>query len=350
MTMTLRQRHRHRLTAVALLATLLAAGAAGCSAGGTKNAGNGAGGGSGPVIRTGWQPLIQWTHIGDLPSFAKRFRVKLSPFKTSNDTLVAMYAGSLDIAGMGYNQAAAAIARGKFPYTFVAGASSGSSRFIARKGVKIRSWDDLRGKRLGITRGTTQATQLAAAAAKHGLNLDRDTKLVNIGDASALEIALENGSIDAAMLWEPRASDAILRGFAADVPVVRTSLYPDSFRISSGIIVSDKFLHAHPDLVQRFVDSYYASWRKVTSDRSYWVESFLQKVPGDQKATEMASRNTQPDFAMDQHQIESMANLLYRQHIIDHNVTKQLVAKLDYRFISKASGKQPSELGQVAGS
>lgn len=31
-------------------------------------------------------------------------------------------------------------------------------------------------------------------------------------------------------------------------------------------------------------------------------------------------------------------------------VTKQLVARLDYRFISKASGKQPSELGQVAGS
>jgi ABC-type nitrate/sulfonate/bicarbonate transport system substrate-binding protein len=172
-------------------------------------------------------------------------------------------------------------------------------------------------------------------------------KFVNIGDVAGLELALQNGSVDAAMMWEPRASDAILRGFAHDVPVVRESLYGDSFRISSGILVADRFLQAHPDLVQRFVDDYYESWKKVTGDRDYWVDSFLEKVPGDPRAIEMASKNSQPEFAMDQRQIEAMAKLLYQQHIIDKDVTSQLVSKLDYRFISKASGKSPAELGKA---
>jgi ABC-type nitrate/sulfonate/bicarbonate transport system substrate-binding protein len=122
--------HLRRLRAAGTIAMLVAMAAAvvGCSAGGTKNSQSSSeGDASGPVIRTGWQPLIQWAHIGNLPSYADGFQVKLSPFKTSNDTLVAMGAGSLDLGGMGYNQAAAAMARGKFPYTFVAGASSGAS-------------------------------------------------------------------------------------------------------------------------------------------------------------------------------------------------------------------------------
>jgi sulfonate transport system substrate-binding protein len=343
-------KHLRRLRAASAMAVLVATAAAilGCSAGGTKNSQSGSeGDGSGPIVRTGWQPLIQWAHIGNMPNFADGFQVKLSPFKTSNDTLVAMGAGSLDVGGMGYNQAAAAMARGKFPYTFVAGASSGASRFVARKGVDINSYQDLRGKRIGGTRGTTQATQLVAALTQHDLDLDRDTRFVNIGDVAGLELALQNGSLDAAMMWEPRASDAILRGFAHDVPVVRESLYRDSFRISSGILVADRFLHAHPDLVQRFVDDYYKSWKKVTGDRDYWVDSFLKKVPGDRRAIEMASRNSQPEFAMDQREIEAMADLLYQQHIIDKDVTRQLVGKLDYRFISKASGKSPEELGRT---
>jgi NitT/TauT family transport system substrate-binding protein len=302
-------------------------------------------------VRAGWVKVLQWTHWADVPSQITEDSVTfdLSEFKASNEVLVALTSNSLDMGTLGYNHVAGALARGKTPLTFVAGVSSGGSRFVAGKGVEIGGWDDLKGLRIGSARGSTQYMQLLTAMGKHGLDLNKDTEFTHLAGATDMNVALRGGNVDAIMSWEPNAAQAIVEGFGFDVPAIKSTLYSDSFKISSGIVVRDGFAKDHPDVVQTVMDAYYASWRKVTSDRQYWLDTFKAMTDLDSKVLELAAENAFPEIRMPQQEIALVANLLHDQGAIEQNVTEELIAHLNYDFIAKASGMSAAELGQGSG-
>lgn len=298
------------------------------------------------TVKVGWVKVLQWAHWYDMPRYLDpSVKVEFNEFKNSNEVLVALQSGSIDMGTIGYSHMAGILAKDVDTLQFVAGVSSGASRFIAAKDAPINSWDDLKGKRIGGSRGSTQYMQAVVAMAKHGIDVNKDVQFTHLAGMADMQAALQKGEIDAAMGWDPNASEAILAGYARDIPAIKETLYSDSFKISSGIAARRAFLQESPDAVQKVIDAYYKSYQKITGDQNYWTDMF-SKVSGiDKPILDLAAPNSYPEFAMDQKEIKLVGDLLAEQKVIEKNVTDQLLNTLNYSFIEKASGKAKTELG-----
>lgn len=321
--------------AVVLLAT------SGCG-GGSASAGDG------PVtVRVGYLKVIQWTHLADLTAHVDPAKVKieLKEFKTSNEVLVALTAGSVDIGDIGYNHMASALERGQKDLEFIAGLSSKGSALIQRKGAGITSWATLRGRKIGGSRGSTQYTQLATGLKANGMDVNKDVQFVNLNSSTDMNIALKNGDVDAIMQWEPGASNAVVDGYGEPVPQVASSLYQQTFQVSSGVAARKEFVKDDPAATQAVVDGFYKSYTKITSDHAYWIATFGKLVQTDRKVLEAASKNAQPEVEMDQQDIARMMKALADSGTTKKDMFDDLKGHLDYTFIEKASGKSAQQLG-----
>jgi sulfonate transport system substrate-binding protein len=323
----------------ALAVMLLAVSSCG---GGSASAGNG------PVtVRVGYLKVIQWTQLADIAAHVDPAKVKieLKEFKTSNEVLVALTAGSVDIGDIGYNHLASALERGQNNLEFIAGLSSKGSALIQRKGAGITSWASLRGRKIGGSRGSTQYTQLAAGLKANGMDVNKDVQFVNLNSSTDMNIALRNGDVDAIMQWEPGASNAVIDGYGEPVPQIASSLYSQTFQVSSGVAARKEFVDKEPAATQAFVDGYYKSYQKITQDHAYWIDTFGKLVQTDRKVLEAASKNAQPEFGMDQTDIARMMKALADSGATKKDMFDDLKGQLNYTFIAKASGKSAQALG-----
>jgi NitT/TauT family transport system substrate-binding protein len=110
----------------------------------------------------------------------------------------------------------------------------------------------LNGKRIGITQ-IGSATHTAAKMALRSLNLepDKDVTLVNIGSASNILAALQNGGVDGGMLSSPTSIQARTLGMRELVNVAKLD---DPFP-SAWAAASRSYIAAHRDAIRRYVQS-----------------------------------------------------------------------------------------------
>jgi len=138
--------------------------------------------------------------LNDVP-----YRIEWKEFPAAAPLLEALSAGAIE-AGL----------VGDAPFTFAAAAKVPVKAIAAirqtREGLAIlvpkdsaiRSFADLKGKKIGTGRGSVGHQLLLAALEKHGLTVD-DVQLVFLLPSDA-KVAYSSGSIDAWSTWEPYVS------------------------------------------------------------------------------------------------------------------------------------------------
>lgn len=122
------------------------------------------------------------------------------------DSLDALAQGRLDVVCFSLFDLVRHVARGEDVVMIVASdVSHGAEALIARPG--IRGIRDLRGRRVALARGTYLDFVFAHAAGSAGL----DEATVRVVDLTAEQApqALAQGRVDAAMTWEPYASETL---------------------------------------------------------------------------------------------------------------------------------------------
>ena len=124
-------------------------------------------------------------------------------------------------------------------------------RLVVRPG--INSVEDLRGKRLGITRfGTVTDWNTRLLLSKLGLNPDKDVTIVQVGDVPILAAALVAGkSVDGAILQTPYYQKAVAAGLKilANMEEMNIPLQ------QTGIVTTERYIAKSPDMVRRVVKS-----------------------------------------------------------------------------------------------
>jgi NitT/TauT family transport system substrate-binding protein len=122
-------------------------------------------------------------------------------------------------------------------------------RWISVVGRNVASMDELKGKRVGVARGTGSETFWLSVVSKLNLN-PADYTIVNV-EAPEMVAALERGNIDAFAVWEPwptRAQRAI--------PNTRILLSNDQIQIVRNFVYMNKgWAEANQEATQRFVRS-----------------------------------------------------------------------------------------------
>ena len=219
------------------------------------------------VVRLGNLKLAHFGAVSYIKEIAPRcgIRVEEKMFAKGLDVMQAMIAGELDV-GATASEAAIQGRAGGAPIVVVAGFARGGARLVARRDVNIAGIADLKGKKVGVTRGGIQEVLLMAELARHKLKADpsgrADVQLVYLAYAD-LNQALMGRHIDAMMQSEPQSSQAINLGFGVEVmkpygtPIgepVRTMVMTERF-YRERKPVAEKFMRCFVQATRTFIES-----------------------------------------------------------------------------------------------
>jgi NitT/TauT family transport system substrate-binding protein len=218
------------------------------------------------VVRLGNLKLAHFGAVSYIKEIAPScgIRIEEKVFAKGLDVMQAMIAGELDVGATASEAAISGRASGA-PIVIVAGFARGGARLVARPDLKISGIAQLKGRKVGVTRGAIQEVLLMAELARHKLSADaapgKDVQLVYLPFAD-LNGALLNRQIDAMMQSEPQSSQAINRGFGMEVmkpygtPIgepVRTMVMTEQFYRTRKPL-AEKFMRCFVQATKAFID------------------------------------------------------------------------------------------------
>ncbi|MEO7497856.1 MAG: ABC transporter substrate-binding protein [Massilia sp.] len=219
------------------------------------------------VVRLGNLKFAHYGAVSYIKEIAPKCGIKVEEkvFAKGLDVMQAMIAGELDV-GTSASEAAIAGRAGGAPIFVVAGFAKGGARLVARAGLAIHGVKDLKGKKVGVTRGAIQEVLLMAELRQHGLSADsapgKDVQLVYLSYPD-LNQALLGKNIDAMMQSEPQSSQAINKGFGVelmkpyDTPIgapVRTMVMSENFYTNKRPL-AEKFMRCFVEATRTFIAS-----------------------------------------------------------------------------------------------
>ncbi|HYL12745.1 MAG TPA: ABC transporter substrate-binding protein [Terriglobales bacterium] len=245
------------------------------------------------VIRVGAFPNI--THAQAMMGKANgwfekamgpQVKIEWKSFNAGPSAIEAVFADGIDMTYVGPNPAINGYVRssGK-ALRIVAGATSGGAALVVRKDAGIQTGEDFHGKRIASPQtGSTQDVALRTWLKAHGLKTrDKggDVQVIPVANPDQITLFVK-GDLDAAWAPEPWAS-RLVHEANGRVFLDERELWPDGQFITAHLIVSTKFLKAHPELVKNWIRAHVelTDWITANSREAKQIlNSQIQKETG----------------------------------------------------------------------
>ncbi|MFF8593446.1 aliphatic sulfonate ABC transporter substrate-binding protein [Streptomyces sp. NPDC015220] len=179
--------------------------------------------------------------------------VKPTVFNAGPSEIEALNSGSIDIGWIGPSPAINGYTKSEGKnLRIIGGSASGGVKLVVNP-AKIKSLADVKGKRIATPQlGNTQDVAFLNWIAEQGWKVDAQS---GKGDVSVVRTdnkitpdAYRSGSLDGAWVPEPTASKLVAEG--AKVLLDESTLWPGQKFVITNVIVSQKFLKAHPEAVE----------------------------------------------------------------------------------------------------
>lgn len=184
--------------------------------------------------------------------FAKDgIKVKWTVFQSGPPHFEAMAANRLDFGSVGNSPVVSAQAAG-IPFKEIAVGSDGlkGNAILVSKNSNIKSFKDLKGKKIAVAKGSSGFNLLYRAIDHAGLT-PNDVKVIQLQPDEA-QPAFESGAVDAWSIWEPFISLQTLKNGAKVIDNGESlKVYSPNF-----VIARTAFTEEHPDLVVRYLKVY----------------------------------------------------------------------------------------------
>jgi NitT/TauT family transport system substrate-binding protein len=181
-------------------------------------------------------------------------------FNAGPAAIEAIFSGALDATYIGPNPTVNAFSKSKGEAVrVVSGAASGGVALVVKP--DITSVEQLRGRKIATPQlGNTQDVAIRYWLKEKGLTTTKegggDVKIIPQENAQTVE-TFGSGAIDGAWVPEPFVSRLVNAG--GKVLVDERDLWPDRKFVITNLIVSTKFLKAHPDVVKKLVEGQVAA-------------------------------------------------------------------------------------------
>lgn len=218
-------------------------------------------------VRIGIQPQASW-----LLYVARDFKLfekaGLQPtyirFTTGAQSIAAIESKSLDIASPGITPYVAGLAQGvDWKVIGIDATMSGAEGIVARADSGITKLEDLKGRTIGVARGSTAYYGLLAALKGKGIGKN-DIKLLLMGPPEQLG-AMRNKDIDAVAVWEPWIQRNVnelggrLIGMDADFGIYSTT----------GVYAVHKdYAEKNREVIERFLTGLALAYQQIQKDGS----------------------------------------------------------------------------------
>ena len=230
------------------------------------------------VVRLGNLKFAHFGAVSYIKEIAPRCGIKVEEkiFAKGLDVMQAIIAGELDVGATASEAAISGRASGA-PIFVVAGFAKGGARLVGRSDAGIRSVKDLKGKKVGVTRGAIQEVLLMAELQKAGLSADsapgKDVQIFYLA-FSDLNQALLGKNIDAMMQSEPQSSQAINKGFGVEVIKPYHTAIGEPIRT---MVMTEKFYREKRPLAEKFMRCFVEA-TKTFIDNKATAEKYVRDV------------------------------------------------------------------------
>ncbi|MEU6147241.1 aliphatic sulfonate ABC transporter substrate-binding protein [Streptomyces sp. NPDC047081] len=195
-------------------------------------------------------------------------KAEYATFNAGPSEIEALNSGSIDIGWIGPSPAINGYTKsdGK-SLKIIGGSASGGVKLVVNP-KKIKSLKDVKGKKIATPQlGNTQDVAFLNWVADQGWKVDAES---GKGDVTVVRTdnkitpdAFKAGSIDGAWVPEPTASKLVAEG--GKVLLDESTLWPDKKFVITNIIVSQKFLKAHPKAVEAVL--------KASVESNKWINA-----------------------------------------------------------------------------
>lgn len=269
--------------------------------------------------------------------------VEIEAVQTGQDAVPLLSSGQLDAVAAGFS---AGIFSGletglEFRVVGSMGIADGEEfspvHFLVRSELiedgTVESMEDLEGLTVGAAggEGGTGAYLSALALEEGGLSLD-DVELSNVGNPD-MPAALENGSIDAALLAAPFSENVMEDGVAESL------WYPPEGTTGTGLMYGEHFLEE--DAAQAFFDALVQASQDLQGDERYseeHLEIVADAIEQDPESLQGIPLYTWlPDLAPTQEELQGMESVWLDSGALDYEQPLDPAEYIDSSFSENAS-------------
>ncbi|WP_186786026.1 aliphatic sulfonate ABC transporter substrate-binding protein [Paenibacillus agilis] len=200
-----------------------------------------------------------------------------SEFSNGPPILESLSAKRVDLSLLGDGATISGASAG-LPFQVIALLSKGAkfNAILVPPHSPIQSVKDLKGKKVGLAKGTTAHVYLLKVLAKYGLSID-DVQLINLqpDDGAA---AFASGQLDAWGTWDPHITNLTKTNKARTI-----AWDEDNILAPSSLIGRTEFLNEHPEVVTAFLKSYKRAidWMNANQDETAEIFANRVKIPKD---------------------------------------------------------------------
>jgi ABC-type nitrate/sulfonate/bicarbonate transport system substrate-binding protein len=152
-------------------------------------------------------------------------------------------------------------------------ASLGGAAALAAAFSGVKRVEDLKGKKIGITRyGTSADISARFALRQHNLDPQKDVILLQLGAMSSIGQGLRAGIVEAGMVSPPTQFFMEKLGFKEIASITDMNLaFPNPALVVLGDVIRKK-----PDLIDRFMRAYARGVHLAKTDREFTIKSYAK--------------------------------------------------------------------------
>ena len=166
-------------------------------------------------------------------------------------------------------------------YAIIAGMvfSNDDVKMLGRQDKGIKTPSDLKGKKIGTTKGSTGHFFISLFLSSNDLGLS-DVEIIDF-KATELTPALADGQVDAISTWEPHISNA--QKLLGEKAVLFKS--KDIFREDFYFVSNEDFIKNHPDALRRFLSAIDKANTFTKNNKAEAINIVSQRLKIDREAT-----------------------------------------------------------------
>jgi sulfonate transport system substrate-binding protein len=201
--------------------------------------------------------------------------VAWSEFPSGPPLLEALAADRVDLSFLGDGATISGAAAG-LPFEIIALISEGqkANAILVPTDSAIQSVEDLKGKKVGLAKGTTAHVYLTKVLINHGLNIE-DVDIINLqpDDGAA---AFAGGQLDAWVIWDPNIT------VQTSSKQGRTIAWDNENVLAPGSMIGRTgFLKEHPELTVAYLQVYKkaADWMQANKEEAATFFAAQKKIP-----------------------------------------------------------------------
>ncbi len=295
-----------------------------------------------PVVLTvGYQKVGHLVPMVQIADDLKKMNVelKLVEFARYADARTALLAGSLDMASVGPADLAIALSQGSKVMVGIMGVGSSPKYVIGRKGVKLDSWADVAGKKIGIAPGSAVWFQFAATMVEKNVPYNSFTEVKIQGGGANFNQALKKGEVDAIVSWEPFETIPVNEGYGFFAKGLE---YSQSQAVGAelGILAATKDATTkNRGAVERFVWAYMSSMEQLAASPDKFTEAIAKFTGLEMPMAKAVASPIKLGGVVSVDQIKRQAAAFHKLGVIQKDVTAEIGDYWDASFAKNAGGK-----------